>query len=62
LLKAVRTRVFLAESGELKDDPLARAAGPRVATLIAAKDPKEPGTWHWDIRLQGTDETVFIES
>jgi protocatechuate 3,4-dioxygenase alpha subunit len=62
LLKAVRTRVLLATAGDARDDPLARAAGQRAATLIAAKDAKDAGTWHWDIRLQGKDETVFIES
>ena len=61
LLKAVRTRVFLAPQDALKDDPLARAAGQRLATLVAVRDAKDPQTWHWDVRLQGRDETVFIE-
>ena len=61
LLKALRTRVFLADAESVKNDPLARAAGSRAATLIAAKDAKERGTWRWDIRLQGKDETAFIE-
>ena len=61
LLKAVRTRVFLAAPDAIKDDPLARAAGARVTTLIAAKDAKDPKVWRWDVRLQGKDETVFIE-
>ncbi len=61
LLKALRTRVFLAAPGNVSDDPLARAAGSRVSTLIAARDPGQPATWHWDVRLQGKDETAFIE-
>lgn len=61
LLKALRTRVFLAEPAAVKDDPLARAAGSRAGTLIAVRDSKEPGTWRWDVRFQGKDETVFIE-
>lgn len=61
LLKAVRTRVFLADADTVRNDPLARAAGPRVATLMAVPDAKAPGTWRWDIRLQGKDETAFIE-
>lgn len=60
LLKALRTRVFLGPQETLKDDPLARAAGQRVATLVGARDAKDPQTWHWDVRLQGKDETVFI--
>lgn len=62
LLKAVRTRVFLALPDAIRDDPLARAAGPRAATLVATKDTKDPKVWHWDVRLQGTDETAFIET
>lgn len=62
LLKAVRTRVFLAPADAIKDDPLARAAGTRVATLIAVKDSKDPKVWRWDVRLQGKDETAFIET
>jgi protocatechuate 3,4-dioxygenase alpha subunit len=61
LLKAVRTRVFVAAADAVKDDPLARAAGARVGTLIAARDAKDPKVWHWDVRLQGKDETAFIE-
>lgn len=62
LLKALHTRVFLAEPEAIKDDPLARAAGARAATLTAKRDAADPQTWRWDIRLQGKDETVFIES
>lgn len=61
LLKALRTRVFLADADAVRSDPLARAAGARVATLMAIADAKAPGTWRWDIRLQGKDETAFIE-
>jgi protocatechuate 3,4-dioxygenase alpha subunit len=61
LLKAVRTRVFVAAADAVKDDPLARAARPRLATLIAARDAQDPKVWRWDVRLQGKDETAFIE-
>ncbi len=61
LLKALRTRVFLAEPAAVTGDPLARAAGPRVDTLIALRDAKDSGTWRWDVRFQGKDETAFIE-
>jgi protocatechuate 3,4-dioxygenase alpha subunit len=62
LLKALRTRVILADPGSARNDPLARAAGQRAATLFAARDAKEAGTWHWDVRLQGNGETAFIET
>ena len=63
LLKAVCTRVFLADPGTIKDDPLARAIGnpDRLRTLVAARDPKDPKLYRWDVRLQGEGETVFIE-
>lgn len=60
LLKAVRTRVFLAPAAAVQEDPLARAAGARVKTLIATRDAGDARTWRWDVRLQGADETVFI--
>ena len=60
LLKAVRTRVFLAAPESIREDPLARAAGQRAATLIATRDASDPKVWRWDVRLQGKDETVFI--
>lgn len=62
LLKAVRTRVFLATADAIKDDPLARAAGARAVTLVAAQDAKDKSIWRWDVRLQGKDETAFIET
>jgi len=63
LLKALRTRVFLAPAETLKDDPYARAIGDavRLRTVIAQHDPGRPGSWNWDVRVQGEDETVFIE-
>lgn len=62
LLKAVRTRVFLASPDQVKDDPLGRAAGGRASTLIALRDGSDRSLWRWDIRLQGKGETVFIEA
>ena len=61
LLKAVRSRVFLAAADAVKDDPLARAAGGRAKTLVAVRDAQDSKLWRWDVRLQGKDETVFIE-
>ncbi len=62
LLKALRTRAILADAESARTDPLVQAAGARAATLIAARDPKNAGTWHWDIRFQGKDETAFIDA
>jgi len=63
LLKAVRTRVFVAPLDAIKDDPLARAIDDpdRLRTLVATRDPHDPRIYRWDVRLQGAGETVFIE-
>jgi len=63
LLKALRTRVFLAPIDLIKDDPLARAIGDleRLRTLVATPDPKAPKIYRWDVRLRGAGEAVFIE-
>jgi protocatechuate 3,4-dioxygenase alpha subunit len=62
LLKVVRTRVFLATPQAIKEDPLGHAAGARATTLVALRDAKDPTVWRWDVRLQGKDETAFIET
>ena len=63
LLKALHTRVFLAPLEVIADDPLARAiADPeRLRTLIAARDPRDPKIYRWNVRLRGAGEAVFIE-
>ena len=63
LLKALQTRVFLAPLDAITDDPLVRAIGDpeRVRTLIASRDPGDPKLYHWDVRLRGAGEAVFIE-
>jgi protocatechuate 3,4-dioxygenase alpha subunit len=63
LLKAIRTRVFLAGAEAVKDDPFARAIGDaaRLKTVVAQRDAAKPGAWNWDVRVQGEGETVFIE-
>ena len=63
LLKALRTRVFLAPLDAIKDDPLAQAIGnpDRLRTLVAARDVNDPKLYRWDVRLQGAGESVFLE-
>lgn len=59
LLKALRTRVYLAPEAAAKADPLLApiAASPRLATLVARREGRE---YRWDVRLQGEGETVFF--
>ena len=63
LLKAVRTRVFVAPLDAIKDDPLARAVDDpdRLRTLVATCDSHDPTIYRWDVRLQGAGESVFLE-
>lgn len=60
LLKALRTRVYLAPEAEVRSDPAlaAIAASPRIATLVAR--PAGKSQYRWDVRLQGEGETVFF--
>jgi protocatechuate 3,4-dioxygenase, alpha subunit len=60
LLKALRTRVYLAPEAAARGDPmLASIAGsPRVKTLIGT--PHGEHEYRWDIRLQGEGETIFF--
>ena len=59
LLKALRTRVYLAPEQAVRADPLLApiAASPRLATLVARR---AGGEYRWDVRLQGEGETVFF--
>ena len=60
LLKALRTRVYLAAEDRVRSDPAlnAIAASPRVKTLVAT--PAGANEYRWDVRLQGEGETVFF--
>ncbi|MEZ5101795.1 MAG: protocatechuate 3,4-dioxygenase subunit alpha [Thermoleophilia bacterium] len=55
------TRIYLGDEAEANaTDPLLAALPPeRAATLIAA--PVSPGTYRFDVRFQGDDETVFLD-
>ncbi|WP_427916067.1 protocatechuate 3,4-dioxygenase subunit alpha [Sinomonas halotolerans] len=61
LLNRLFTRVYLPEDTEaLANDPLLASLEPaRRKTLIAER--LADGSLHWDIRLQGEDETVFLD-
>jgi protocatechuate 3,4-dioxygenase alpha subunit len=60
LLKHLVTRVYFeGEALNAQDPVLLAVPEPRRGTLIARS--AHPGTWRLDIRLQGGDETVFLE-
>lgn len=60
LLKALRTRVYLAPEETVRGDPLVRSlsASPRLKTLVAT--PSGDSEYRWEVRLQGEGETVFF--
>ncbi|MEV7324868.1 protocatechuate 3,4-dioxygenase subunit alpha [Streptomyces sp. NPDC093970] len=60
LLVHLFTRIYLpGDDAALAADPLLTRVGERRDTLIAAAE--GPGTYRFDIRLQGEGETVFLE-
>ena len=61
LLKALMTRLYFADERLNETDPVLSLIEDeaRRATLIAQK--RSSDTWHLDIRLQGGNETVFME-
>lgn len=62
LLRHLHTRIYFAGDPHLTHDPvLAILPEPRRATLLARPDASRPGRWTFDIRLQGTNETVFFD-
>jgi protocatechuate 3,4-dioxygenase, alpha subunit len=62
LLHHLYTRLYFPEDALLNAaDPLLAALDPaRRETLVATAEP-QPGTYRFDIRLQGEGETVFLE-
>jgi protocatechuate 3,4-dioxygenase alpha subunit len=60
LLKQLVTRLYFAGEALNEQDPILSAVPPaRRSTLVAQAD--GAGCWRLDIRLQGEDETVFLE-
>jgi protocatechuate 3,4-dioxygenase, alpha subunit len=61
LLKALATRLYFQHEKLNETDPVLSLIedAARRSTLIAR--PVAPGTWQLDIRLQGDNETVFME-
>lgn len=62
LLKQLHTRVYFAGDPANDADPvLALVPRQRRATLLAHPAPDQPNHWHFEIRLQGENETVFFD-
>ena len=62
LLGPLYTRVYFAGDAALAEDPmLALVPADRRGTLLAVRLEDHLGTWTFEIKLQGNDETVFFE-
>jgi protocatechuate 3,4-dioxygenase, alpha subunit len=63
MLKRLFTRLYFAgEPANATDPILALVPAERRATLLAKPDPAKPGSWRFDIHLQGPHETVFFDA
>jgi protocatechuate 3,4-dioxygenase alpha subunit len=59
MLRRAVTRVYFDDSPENESDPLLSSLdAARSATLVAVSD---EGGYRFDVRLQGDDETVFLD-
>jgi protocatechuate 3,4-dioxygenase alpha subunit len=62
LLLHLFTRIYFSGEGANTLDPvLAAVPETRRNTLLANMSLKDAGEYHWDINLQGNDETVFFD-
>ena len=62
ILLQLHTRVYFAGDPANDADPvLALVPADRRDTLMARPNPKQPGSWLFDIHLRGDQETVFFD-
>ena len=62
MLKQLYTRLYFAGDPRNENDPiLALVPADRRDTLMAKPDSARPGHWHFDVRLQQGQETVFFD-
>jgi protocatechuate 3,4-dioxygenase alpha subunit len=62
LLRHLHTRLYFDSDSRLASDPLlGLVPESRRTTLIARRETGAAERWRFDIRLQGTDETVFFD-
>jgi protocatechuate 3,4-dioxygenase, alpha subunit len=62
LLRHLHTRLYFEGDPAIDRDPiLGLVPIERRHTLLARRSADRPGTWTFDVRLQGTDETVFFD-
>jgi len=58
----VVTRVYFEDDPANAGDTVLGLCGKRSGTLVARRDAARDGVYHWNISLQGPEETVFFEA
>ena len=61
LLRQIYTRIYFDGDAGLAGDPLLGVVPPDRRATLFARQGAEPGTWEFDLRLQGENETVFFD-
>jgi protocatechuate 3,4-dioxygenase, alpha subunit len=61
MLKQLFTRVYFADDPANPDDPVLALVPPSRRETLLARPDASPGHWHFDIHLQGAQETVFFD-
>jgi protocatechuate 3,4-dioxygenase alpha subunit len=62
LLRGLFTRVYVPAGHDAAAVALPEAVpAARRHTLVARRSAADPDRWDWDVRLSGTDETVFFD-
>ncbi len=62
LLRRLTTRMYFPEEARNARDEILQLVPPeRRATLLASPHATQPGTFGWDIHMQGESETVFFD-
>ena len=56
------TRIYFSDEAGNTDDPVLRSVEEhRRNSLVATRDPSQPGRYEWNVYLQGDNETVFFD-
>jgi protocatechuate 3,4-dioxygenase alpha subunit len=62
LLKGLVTRAYFPDEEVLPTDPILELVEPgRRRTLILERSPEHADVFHWEIHMQGENETVFFD-
>ena len=62
LLRGLVTRAYFPDEETISSDPILQLVEPaRRSTLVLKRSPDHSSLFHWDVRMQGDEETVFFD-